>query len=88
MISLVLVKFVQLCKYILASIKGYSIITAPSQCSSEEIERKRREALSKREARRQQEIIERKRQEALKRLEVTRKKNAQVVKSSLTSRLN
>lgn len=62
--------------------------TAQVQCSTKEIEKKRQEALAKREARRQQEIIERKRQEALKRLEISRKKNAQIVKSSLTSRLN
>lgn len=63
-------------------------LPAPVQCSSEEIERKRQEALAKREAKKQQEIIERKRQEALKRLELTRKKNASNVRSSLTSRLN
>lgn len=56
-------------------------------CSSAEIERKRQEALAKREARKQQGMIEKKRQDALKRLEINRKKNAQIVKSSLTSRL-
>lgn len=63
-------------------------IIAPPKCSPEEIERKRREAVAKREAKRQQEIIERKRQEALKKLEIRRKKNATMVKSSLTNRLN
>lgn len=71
--------------------KTYSFIqhfAAPTQCTSAEIERKRQEALAKRELRRQQEIIEKNRQNALKRLEMTRKKNAQIVKSSLSSRLN
>lgn len=66
----------------------YLCFVAPAKCSLDEIERKRLEALAKREAKRQQEFIERKRQEALKKLEIRRKKNATMVKSSLTNRLN
>ncbi|XP_018577370.1 eukaryotic translation initiation factor 3 subunit A-like [Anoplophora glabripennis] len=58
-----------------------------SRCSPEEIEKKRLQALAKLEAKRQQEIIERKRREALKRLELSRKKNAMIVRSSLSTRL-
>ncbi|CAH1164102.1 unnamed protein product [Phaedon cochleariae] len=63
-------------------------ILSQSQCSMTEIENKRLQALAKLEAKRQQDIIERKRQEALKKLQTNRKKNALVVKSSLTNRLD
>lgn len=65
-----------------------SFDVAPIQCSMEEIEQKRLQALAKREAKRQQDIIEQKRQEAVRRLEMNRKKNATAIKSSLSSRLN
>ncbi|KAG5891422.1 hypothetical protein JTB14_031488 [Gonioctena quinquepunctata] len=64
-----------------------TVIITNTQCSTEEIERKRKQALAKLEAKREQEIIERKRLEALKRLQ-SRKKNAPTVKSSLTKRLD
>ncbi|XP_050297476.1 uncharacterized protein LOC126736895 isoform X2 [Anthonomus grandis grandis] len=66
------------------SFESYGI--APMKCSPEEIEKKRREALAKLEAKRVQELIERKKQEALKRREESKRRHAQQQNKSILAR--